>query len=439
MPVKLSCLPSVPDAGEGVDVPIHGTDVYQCECLLRVWGRAELVGAGPHQAPGLYGPPAPAHDAAPPHAAFHQKLPYPREARPPCSTCAPLSMSHLLCLTSPAAYISISWCAVGRTVSIASHVTAFASCKCCCKPASPTPSASSLLPMAVTRMTIWREYSGMHVILARWPVHCRASWLLPVLAPLLPHMVSRLSSKWSRMISQSGSDNGQVSAAHSEDSAAATDEVVEDRLVRELTREHLQLLLNMTNRPASSQGMATYLCTQAVHIQQHTGRTCWALSAATFPSHPVDSQQHGFAISMASPCIAGTAMPASDVQPLMHSMVQCLLGHRLHHRLCITGCDQHTVHYFAGTGKAGQSVLEWLLAEAPDLALTAVATGAAALWWPDSDSGAKATAFCRWASTQTLHVCIALLMDLNHIQTTVHVTAQQDIDCRSSPAKAECG
>ena len=50
---------------------------------------------------------------------------------------------------------------------------------------------------------------------------------------------------------------------------------------------------------------------------------------------------------------------------------------------------------FAGAAADSRSVLEWLLSEAPDLALTAVATAVAALWWPDSDSGAKTTAFCR--------------------------------------------
>ena len=49
----------------------------------------------------------------------------------------------------------------------------------------------------------------------------------------------------------------------------------------------------------------------------------------------------------------------------------------------------------AGAQSDNRSVLEWLLAEVPDLALTAVATAAAALWWPDSESGARATAFCR--------------------------------------------
>ncbi len=62
----------------------------------------------------------------------------------------------------------------------------------------------------------------------------------------------------------------------------------------------------------------------------------------------------------------------------------------------------------AGAANAGRSVLEWLLTEAPDLALTAVATAVAALWWPDSDSGAKATAFCRFATSCQTQSAIAL-------------------------------
>lgn len=131
------------------------------------------------------------------------------------------------------------------------------------------------------------------------PAQHRNAWLLPVLAPLLRHMFARTSAKWSRIVSQSASTAPDDGARHSEDGAAANDEVVEDRLIRELTREHLQLLLNMIEKPSQ------------------------------------------------------------------------------------------------GTAGNGQSVLEWLLAEAPDLALTAVGTGVAALWWPDSESGAKATAFCR--------------------------------------------
>lgn len=76
----------------------------------------------------------------------------------------------------------------------------------------------------------------------------------PVLAPLLPHMLARLSSRWAAILSTGRHLNGQ---AHPEDTnPATTDEVVEERLVRELTREHLALLCNMADKllPGSSIG-----------------------------------------------------------------------------------------------------------------------------------------------------------------------------------------
>ncbi len=82
---------------------------------------------------------------------------------------------------------------------------------------------------------------------------CRNAWLLPVLAPLLPHMLARISSKWAVMVSQ------PALGRPSEDGTATNDEVVEERLVRELTREHLQLLLNMADKPPLEPGQGTYL------------------------------------------------------------------------------------------------------------------------------------------------------------------------------------
>ncbi len=52
------------------------------------------------------------------------------------------------------------------------------------------------------------------------------------------------------MVSQPA--NGRAS----EDGTAAKDSVVEERLVRELTREHLQLLLNMADKPPSEPGQS---------------------------------------------------------------------------------------------------------------------------------------------------------------------------------------
>lgn len=68
-------------------------------------------------------------------------------------------------------------------------------------------------------------------------------------------MLARIYVKWSRIVSQSASSAG-TDRGHSEDGTAANDEVVEERLIRELTREHLQLLLNMTEKTTPSQGKA---------------------------------------------------------------------------------------------------------------------------------------------------------------------------------------
>ena len=68
-------------------------------------------------------------------------------------------------------------------------------------------------------------------------------------------MLARISAKWSRIVSQSAS-SAITDRSHSEAGTAANNEVVEERLIRELTREHLQLLLNMTEKPAPTQGKA---------------------------------------------------------------------------------------------------------------------------------------------------------------------------------------
>ena len=62
------------------------------------------------------------------------------------------------------------------------------------------------------------------------------------------------------MVSHSASDHYHANGAHSEDGTAASDEVVEERVIRELTREHLQLLLTTTEKTVSSQGAARNAC-----------------------------------------------------------------------------------------------------------------------------------------------------------------------------------
>lgn len=87
---------------------------------------------------------------------------------------------------------------------------------------------------------------------------------MPVLVPLLPHMLARLSSRWAAILSTGRHLNGQ---AQPEDlNPATTNEVVEERLVRELTREHLGLLCNMADKLllgssiGTGAGLHTSLC-----------------------------------------------------------------------------------------------------------------------------------------------------------------------------------
>ena len=67
-------------------------------------------------------------------------------------------------------------------------------------------------------------------------------------------MLARLSSGWAAILSTGRHLNGQ--ATPEDTSPATTDEVVQERLVRELTREHLGLLCNMADKllPGSSIG-----------------------------------------------------------------------------------------------------------------------------------------------------------------------------------------
>ena len=86
---------------------------------------------------------------------------------------------------------------------------------------------------------------------------CRQAWLQPVLGPLLPHMLSRLSTKWAAILS-TGRHLSEGRAQPEDGAPAATDEIVEERLVRELTREHLALLCNAADKllPGSSAATA---------------------------------------------------------------------------------------------------------------------------------------------------------------------------------------
>ena len=97
--------------------------------------------------------------------------------------------------------------------------------------------------------------------------HCppqhRAAWLAPVLGGLLPHMLERLGAGWRALDAQGpgfeqglGAGSGLANGAHA---AAAEDEVVAERLLRELTQEHMALLKAL-QQPASGGAQARHIC-----------------------------------------------------------------------------------------------------------------------------------------------------------------------------------
>lgn len=138
-------------------------------------------------------------------------------------------------------------------------------------PHLPDPKTSS------AQMCIMHKRCALPIAMSFAALHCRNAWLLQVLAPLLPHMLARLSSKWATMVSQ------PALGRPSEDGTATNDEVVEERLVRELTREHLQLLLNMADKHPQVPGQGTYLksCLSVLSASAVYGR----LLPGTFTLH----------------------------------------------------------------------------------------------------------------------------------------------------------
>ena len=126
----------------------------------------------------------------------------------------------------------------------------------------------------------------------------RRGWLQPVIAPLLPHMLARLSSGWAAILSTGRHLNGQ--ATPEDTNPATTDEVVQERLVRELTREHLGLLCNMADKllPGSSIGtgagqtpaiffLPVTIFPKSGHHQIWTHTTaCHTRTAPLLTSHP---------------------------------------------------------------------------------------------------------------------------------------------------------
>lgn len=67
--------------------------------------------------------------------------------------------------------------------------------------------------------------------------------MLPVVSQLLPHVHQRLTVGWGALLKgPNGDPTGLVKSETREDTFAANEEIVQERLLRELTAEHLILL-----------------------------------------------------------------------------------------------------------------------------------------------------------------------------------------------------
>ena len=74
---------------------------------------------------------------------------------------------------------------------------------------------------------------------------------MPVLDRLFPNLHGRLTTGWERALKDSGK-LGATAASTREDDSAANEEIVNDRLLRELTTEYL-VLLRSTQEKAEGQ------------------------------------------------------------------------------------------------------------------------------------------------------------------------------------------
>jgi hypothetical protein len=77
--------------------------------------------------------------------------------------------------------------------------------------------------------------------------------MLPVLAPLLPHLRTRLSTAWAAFLSTRGEAVADTAGPSMENAQAADVEVIAERQMRELTQETLSLLEALKGDPVKGE------------------------------------------------------------------------------------------------------------------------------------------------------------------------------------------
>lgn len=76
--------------------------------------------------------------------------------------------------------------------------------------------------------------------------------IVPVLPPLCNFVTNRLNALWGQALSRSGGAGGFASPGGSAGAGSAKSEIVEEKILRELTRDFAELLLSVTQQTGTS-------------------------------------------------------------------------------------------------------------------------------------------------------------------------------------------
>lgn len=253
-----------------------------------------------------------------------------------------------------------------RGVRESSHMIMSLAATYCGAPLWSSAALASALVPALGSHLAYLDYSQLRLlhrhVFHAWAVHCPAElqgqWVLPICRVVLPSMNARLTADWAANLSSGdtgaagGGPGGAVTVAGAESGLKASEEVLNDALLRECTREHMALLLLFTRPPGTPDPM------QLPKAQRQSSNGSSAAAGSSGAGAP-----------------GGAALGASSP-----SQGQAVQG---------GGAGAEVQAH------AGPAVLDVLLRNDPHVAEAAMRTALLGLCWPDSESAAKAAGVCR--------------------------------------------
>ena len=222
-----------------------------------------------------------------------------------------------------------------------------------------------------------------HVLLpmaSNCPPEMQATWTLPIVRVVIPSMCDRLARDWSENLSSNGklkvasvslarSPSNSNSNSPQEGGGGASEEVLADALLREATREYMELLFQVTRKPGDPPPSSRI--------------------------HPYSQKQP---IANTSPGISRAGSPLFDSLEQSQSQSQ---SQSQGARAIGSGKPKQP----AGGGGGGeaqasdlstQTVMDMIIKSDPTVAEAAMKTALMGLCWPDADSCSKAVSICKY-------------------------------------------